>query len=93
MRTVSRTAALTAIERLLRRYPVVAIVGARQVGKTTLAHQVMTRHNGPGERFDLEDPADVARLTDPMVALRRRRGLVGPVAGCHGRWRLMAMQG
>lgn len=76
MRTVSRTAALTAIERLLRRYPVVAILGARQVGKTTLAHQVLTRHTGPGERFDLEDPADLARLTDPMVALRGRRGLV-----------------
>ncbi len=26
-----------AVSRLLRRYPVVAILGARQVGKTTLA--------------------------------------------------------
>jgi predicted AAA+ superfamily ATPase len=76
MKTLSREAALAAAERLLRRYPVVAILGARQVGKTTLAAQLAARFSGPTERFDLEDPADLARLTDPMVALRPRRGLV-----------------
>jgi predicted AAA+ superfamily ATPase len=65
-----------AIQALLREYPVVAILGARQVGKTTLALQILDRYDGPGERFDLEDPADLARLDDPRLALGNRRGLV-----------------
>ena len=64
------------IEALLHQYPVVAILGARQVGKTTLALQVLERYEGPGERFDLEDPADLARLDDPRLALSGLRGLV-----------------
>lgn len=76
MTPVDRDASRSAVERLLRRYPVVAILGARQVGKTTLARQIALRTNGPVERYDLEDPADLARLADPMVALRQRRGLV-----------------
>ena len=54
----------------------VAILGARQVGKTSLALDLMTRHGGPAERFDLEDPADVARLADPGLTLGGLRGLV-----------------
>jgi hypothetical protein len=73
---ISRSSALANAERLLRRYPVVAVLGARQVGKTTLARQIADRFDGPSERFDLEDPADLARLADPMVALSPRRGLV-----------------
>jgi predicted AAA+ superfamily ATPase len=65
-----------AIQALLREYPVVAILGARQVGKTTLALQILDRYDGPGERFDLEDPADLARLDDPRLALGNRRGLI-----------------
>lgn len=76
MKSIPRGPALAAAERLLRRYPVVAILGARQVGKTTLARQIASRFAGPTDRFDLEDPADLARLADPMVALRPRRGLV-----------------
>ena len=64
------------IQILLRDYPVVAILGARQVGKTTLALEILDRHQGPGERFDLEDPADLARLDDPRLALSGLRGLV-----------------
>jgi predicted AAA+ superfamily ATPase len=62
--------------RLLRDFPVVAILGARQVGKTTLAQQIMEVHKGPTQRFDLEDPADLARLDDARLALSGRRGLV-----------------
>lgn len=61
---------------LLRRHRVVAIVGARQVGKTTLARQFLAHRGGQTHFFDLEDPADVARLTEPMLALRPLRGLV-----------------
>ena len=37
MAVIARTRHLEAVRRLLARYPVVAILGARQVGKTTLA--------------------------------------------------------
>jgi predicted AAA+ superfamily ATPase len=61
---------------LLREFPVVAILGARQVGKTTLALDILKKRDSPGERFDLEDPADLARLSDPGLALSNLRGLV-----------------
>lgn len=65
-----------AVARLLRQFPVVAILGARQVGKSTLARQVAARAAGPVAYFDLEDPDDRARLREPMLALRGLRGLV-----------------
>ena len=64
------------VQALLRDYPVVAILGARQVGKTTLALQLLEKSKELGERFDLEDPADLARLSDPRLALGDLRGLV-----------------
>lgn len=76
MKTVPRPAHLAALERLIQRYPVVALLGARQVGKTTLAQQLGARWPGPVTVFDLEDPRDLARLADPMLALQDLRGLV-----------------
>lgn len=67
---------LTYIQDLLRRHPVVAILGARQVGKTTLARQVLDRWEGPKTVFDLEDPYDLARLNEPKLALENLEGLV-----------------
>jgi predicted AAA+ superfamily ATPase len=64
------------IRRRLAQYPVVAIIGARQVGKTTLASFVGEREDGPVTRFDLEKPSDVARLAEPQLALEPLRGLV-----------------
>lgn len=61
---------------LLKSFPVVAILGARQVGKTTLARQILKAHGDRGERLDLEDPADLARLGDARLALSGMRGLV-----------------
>jgi hypothetical protein len=55
---------------------VVAILGARQVGKTTLARQLVESMPGWAEVFDLEDPQDLARLSEPMLALKELRGLV-----------------
>lgn len=60
----------------LSRYPVVAILGARQVGKTTLAHLVAERHDDQVTRFDLDSPEDLSRLGDPSLALRPLEGLV-----------------
>ena len=65
-----------ALSGMLRRSPVVAILGARQVGKTTLARMVAEGQRGPVTFLDLEDPADVARLAEPVLALGGLRGLV-----------------
>ena len=64
------------IQRRLGLYPVVAIIGARQVGKTTLAGMVGDLHDGPVTRFDLEKPSDLARLADPQLTLEPLGGLV-----------------
>jgi predicted AAA+ superfamily ATPase len=62
------------IRRALKRSRVVALIGPRQSGKTTLARQVV-----PGDSanyFDLENPASLARLEQPMTALEGLRGTV-----------------
>ena len=61
---------------LVRRNPVTAILGARQVGKTTLARQFADAFDGPTYRFDLDDAGDIARLADPYLALASLTGLV-----------------
>jgi predicted AAA+ superfamily ATPase len=73
---IERSRELSTLAGLLRRNPVVAIVGARQVGKTTLARQLAAGRKGPVVFFDLENPADVARLDDPLLALGDLKGLV-----------------
>jgi len=66
-----------AIAHLLEQFPVVGIIGARQVGKTTLARMISADSAvTPVVAFDLEDPRDRARLADPMLALEPLRGLV-----------------
>lgn len=67
---------LTRVLDLLRTHPVVGILGARQVGKTTLARELAANLPGPSTRFDLEDPDDVARLADAKLALSGLDGLV-----------------
>ena len=71
-----RTRHLRTLEDLLQRHPVVAILGARQVGKTTLARQLAASRREPVTFFDLENPEDLVRLTEPMQALKSLRGLV-----------------
>lgn len=52
----------------------VALLGPRQSGKTTLARQVLD--TARGEMLDLEHPRDLQRLQQPMTALEPLRGLV-----------------
>ena len=66
--------ALGAVKERLRRSPVVAIVGPRQCGKTTLARQLVAADSAC--YFDLEDPVSLARLDQPHTALQ---GLAGTV--------------
>ena len=64
------------LRRLLSQFPVVGLVGARQVGKTTLARDLAAREKGRVTFFDLEDPTDEARFADPKLALEFLDGLV-----------------
>lgn len=63
-----------AIRTALRRSRVVALLGPRQCGKSTMARRFL-RGSSPNY-FDLEDPEVAARLAEPMIALRGLRGLV-----------------
>lgn len=71
-----RALELSEIGALLRTSPVVAILGPRQIGKTTLAREIARTWAGRTTTFDLEDPRDIARLADPTIALAPLRGLV-----------------
>lgn len=73
---ITRPAHAAEVHQLLLEFPVVAIVGARQTGKTTLAHALAQGFAGPAHHFDLEDPRDDARLAAPMLALEPLEGLV-----------------
>ena len=73
---VQRRRHLRRLTLLLRESPVVALLGARQIGKSTLARQLVAARRGPTTWFDLENPVDLARLADPGLELRPLRGLV-----------------
>ena len=73
---IRREKDLEHLRRLLRQNPVVGIVGARQVGKTTMAQLLAREWGGQASYFDLEHPQDLANLTDPMLALESLPGLV-----------------
>src|SRR5688572_1211080 len=73
---MERSQEISTVLGLLSRHRAVGILGARQVGKTTLAKQVARKLSVPATFFDLEKPADLARLTEPMLALESLRGLV-----------------
>jgi predicted AAA+ superfamily ATPase len=69
-----RPEALARVRGAIRRARVVALVGPRQCGKTTLARQLV--EPGSANYFDLEDPVSLARLAEPMTALRALKGVV-----------------
>lgn len=56
-----------ALRARLAQFPAVALLGPRQVGKTTLADQVALEH--PSVYLDLEDPADRSKLADAALYL------------------------
>ena len=61
---------------LLRQFPVVGLIGPRQVGKSTLARSLAKNRSGSVAFFDLEDPRVLARFVEPMFALEHLKGLV-----------------
>ncbi len=72
---IHRTAHRERVTRLLQEHPVVAILGPRRIGKTTLAREIAATRARVAV-FDLEDPRDVALLAEPTLALAPLRGLV-----------------
>ena len=48
-------------------FPVLGIVGPRQVGKTTLARLLSKKINKESVFLDLENPRDISKLTDPLL--------------------------
>lgn len=71
---ILRNSTYTAIATALERSRVVALLGPRQCGKTTLARQFVPTDSAA--YFDLEDPLSLARLDEPMTALRDLSGLI-----------------
>ncbi len=71
---IVRMADIVLIRAALRRSRVVALVGPRQCGKTTLAREFVAPDSL--NYFDLEDPQSLARLTEPDTALRPLKKLV-----------------
>ncbi|MEN9362426.1 MAG: hypothetical protein RL095_3961 [Verrucomicrobiota bacterium] len=66
---IQRSALLARVEEDMELFPVVALLGPRQIGKTTLARQVLQRHPG-AIALDLEKPSERRKLDDPERFLR-----------------------
>lgn len=71
---IQRPTVTEALRTALDRSRIVALLGPRQCGKTTLARQFVSPESS--NYFDLEDPLSLARLSEAMTALRSLTGLV-----------------
>lgn len=71
MNKLERSIDEKAIQAYIQSFPVTALLGPRQSGKTTLARDVQFDHY-----FDLENPRDEARLANPQLALEDLKGLI-----------------
>lgn len=71
MDLIERKTELREIKSRIDLFPVTAILGPRQCGKTTLVQSLALNHY-----FDLENPRDLARLDQPQLALEELRGLI-----------------
>ncbi|MFZ4797126.1 MAG: ATP-binding protein [Bacteroidia bacterium] len=52
------------IEKLLKQFPAVGLVGPRQCGKTTIALTIQKELKNNADYFDLESPADLRKFSD-----------------------------
>ncbi|MCD6039653.1 MAG: hypothetical protein K0S27_1053 [Gammaproteobacteria bacterium] len=64
------------IASLSQQFPVVCLLGARQVGKTTLAKQFAAKQQGAVHLFDLERDQDIALLENPHLTFNQLEGLI-----------------
>jgi uncharacterized protein len=68
---INRKKDLSRIKELIKDFGAVAILGARQVGKTTIAKQIYADFY-----FDLENPRDLVKFENPQLTLEKLTGLV-----------------
>ncbi|HMQ48328.1 MAG TPA: ATP-binding protein [Saprospiraceae bacterium] len=68
---ITRNNDIAQVRQLLDVFPVTAILGPRQAGKTTLAQTFQ-----PDHIFDLENPRDAKALENPQLTLEHLRGLI-----------------
>ncbi len=55
----------------LNNFPIVGILGSRQVGKTTLAKQVQKQSKGEAVYLDMELPSDLNKFQEPELYLNQ----------------------
>ena len=67
---ISRTLYNTIVESL-KNFPIVGLIGSRQVGKTTLAKQIQRDSPGHTVYIDLELPSDLNKLQSPELYLNQ----------------------
>lgn len=60
------------VEEKLKQFAAVGLLGARQIGKTTLAEEIATRQ--PSVYLDLENYQDLAKLEDPIPYFESQEG-------------------
>jgi predicted AAA+ superfamily ATPase len=57
----------------LLEFPVLALIGPRQVGKTTIAKELMAHLDKKAVYLDLENPKDLAKLQDPVFYFEQHK--------------------
>jgi len=77
---IARAGYVARLRSLLRSFPAVSVLGARQAGKSTLVHGFVAQARGQITVFDLERSADAARLAaapeEDLGLLQQRPGLI-----------------
>ena len=68
---IQRSKDTAKLKKLIKLFPVTALLGPRQCGKTVLAKQMKYDHY-----FDLENPRDLARLAQPQLTFESLQGLI-----------------
>lgn len=69
---------IKSVKKAFKSHPIVAILGPRQCGKTTLARKYLKNEANFSKEnyFDLEDYADLKRLSNPKLAFSSLKGLI-----------------
>ncbi|NCC49938.1 MAG: ATP-binding protein [Spartobacteria bacterium] len=73
---INRENELAELDGLLKRHRIVGLIGARQVGKSTLVKEYLKSVSTPRHMYDMENPDDQARMSEPMLALKGLKGIV-----------------
>jgi hypothetical protein len=68
---IDRKGEIAEVKKKMSIFPVTAILGARQTGKTTLAGSLQAQHY-----FDLENPVDLAAFDNPQLTLSNLTGII-----------------